>query len=71
MDWEGKKAGRYTGLKNLESLAAQAGNCEKCVMELRDLRSPSWVFLVRHHGFSFTYLSLDSGVVEIMWRKET
>ena len=62
-----KEVGIYIGLKNLESLAAQAGNCEKCMMNVRDLRCSSWVSLVRRHGFSFTY----SGVVEIIWWKET
>ena len=64
MDWGNRKVEIYIGLKNLESLAAQAGSRESSMLNLRDTRSPSWVFLVRHHGFSFMCLFSDSGVAE-------
>ena len=56
-------------MKNLESSAAQAGNCETSMMNLHELRPSSWIFLVLHHGFSFMFLFSDSGVLEVIgWK---
>ena len=48
MGWKDQKVGIYIGLKNLESLAAQAGNREMSLLNLREMRSPPWVLLIRH-----------------------
>ena len=69
MYWRNRNVGIYIGMKNLESSAAQAGNCETNMMNLHELRPPSWIFLVLHHGFSFMFLFSDSGVLEVIgWK---
>ena len=50
MDWKNTQVGIYIGRKNQGSLAARAGNCETSKLNLRGLRSLSWIFLVRHRG---------------------
>ena len=71
MDWGKGKAKIYIGLQNPEILAAQAGSRKTSMLNLHDLRSPTWVFPIRHHGCSFTFLTLYSGAVEIVRRAET
>ena len=64
--WTGgnRKVDIFIGPKNLGSLAARAGNRESSMLNLRDSLSPSCVFLVLHHGFSFTCFFSDPGVAE-------